>query len=345
MSAKKTSGSAGPSGADAELWQRILCSRQFKDKPSELCDTIAKLARKLCSKPVNPSYLRAYTAGRLIPLDKKPGIRPIGIGEILRRIIGRAVTTLLKPELVNNTAPLQTCAGLEGGVEASIHALRRMYNDDNTEGILLIDASNAFNALNRKAALHNIQYTCPEFSNYLINLYRQESDLFIANSSEIIQSREGTTQGGPESMGFYACSTIPLLKNRSNTEDTVNPPLRNVWYADDAAGGGTLTQLRSWWSELQERGPLFGYFPEPTKTWLITKPEHVEKAKLLFPDVKVTVEGHKYLGSFIGSDSGKQKFVESKVDEWISDIQSLAKIGKTEPQMAYSAYVYGLSKK
>ena len=113
---------------------------------------------------------------------------------------------------MNNTAPLQTCAGLAGGVEASIHALRRMYNDKHTEGILLIDASNAFNALNRKAALHNIRYTCPEFSNYLINLYREDSDLFIANSSEMIQSREGTTQGGPESMGFYAGSFFLIEK-------------------------------------------------------------------------------------------------------------------------------------
>ncbi len=62
--AKRISGAAGPSGADAEMWQRLLCSRQFKQKPSELCQCIAELARKLCTKPINPSYLRAFTAGR-----------------------------------------------------------------------------------------------------------------------------------------------------------------------------------------------------------------------------------------------------------------------------------------
>ena len=96
-------------------------------------------------------------ACRLIPLDNKPGVRPIGVGEILRRIIGKAVTTALKPELVNNTAPIQTCAGLPGGIEASINAVRQIYEDPATEGILLVDARNAFNALNRKAALNNLK--------------------------------------------------------------------------------------------------------------------------------------------------------------------------------------------
>ena len=169
---KKTSGAAGPSGADADMWKRLLGSKQFKTKPAELCDAVAELARKLCLSEVHPTYLRAFVAGRLIPLDKKPGVRPIGVGEILRRVIGKAVTTVLKPELVNSTAPIQTCAGLPGGIEASIHAMRKIYEDPATEGILLIDASNAFNALNRKAALNNIKYTCPEFSGYVNNLYR-----------------------------------------------------------------------------------------------------------------------------------------------------------------------------
>ena len=112
-----------------------------------------------------------------------------------------------------------------------------------------------------------------------------------------------------------------------------------------AAAGGTLSQLHTWWSELQKRGPLFGYFPEPSKTWLITKPSYFETAKVMFPDIKITVEGHKYLGSFIGSDEGKCTFVENEVKEWITDIKELARIAKSEPQLAYAAYVYGTSKR
>ena len=138
-SAKAMNGAAGPSGADSELWQRLLCSKQFRKKPAELCATLTDLSRKLNTAAIHPSYLRAFIAGRLIPLDKKPGVRPIGIGEVPRRIISSATVSMLKPEIVNSTAPLQTCAGLKGGAEASIHAMRQAYEDPETEVILIVD--------------------------------------------------------------------------------------------------------------------------------------------------------------------------------------------------------------
>ena len=349
---KKTSGAAGPSGADAEMWKRLLGSKQFKTKPAELCDAVAELARKLCVSEVHPTYLRAFVAGRLIPLDKKPGVRPIGVGEILRRVIGKAVTTVLKPELVNSTAPIQTCAGLPGGIEASIHAMRKIYEDPATEGILLIDASNAFNALNRKAALNNIKYTCPEFSGYVNNLYRGDAELFVAGSDETVMSCEGTTQGGTESMGFYSGGLVPISHYQIEEQDQDKSPedtdfAKKLFYADDGAGGGTLSQILEWWSEIQTRGPIFGYFPKPSKTWLIVKPEYLERAKELFADsdINITDQGHKYLGSYIGSDDGKAEFVKSQVEEWIINVSALAKVAKIEPQLAYAAYVYGMSKK
>lgn len=38
-----------------------------------------------------------------------------------------------------------------------------MFQEEANEGSLLVDASNAFNCLNRQAALRNIQFICPQF--------------------------------------------------------------------------------------------------------------------------------------------------------------------------------------
>ena len=43
---------------------------------------------------------------------------------------------LLKPELVDATGPLQTCAGRAGGIDADIHATRDIFDDDETEYML-----------------------------------------------------------------------------------------------------------------------------------------------------------------------------------------------------------------
>ena len=82
-------------------------------------------------------------ACRLIPLDKNPGLRPIGIGEVLRRIVGKAVTYVLRPEMRDAAGGLQLCIGHEGGVEAGIHSMRQIYEEEETQGIIQVDANNA----------------------------------------------------------------------------------------------------------------------------------------------------------------------------------------------------------
>ena len=139
-------------------------------------------------------------------------IRLVGIGEVLRRIIGKAVMTVVKTEIVTSTAPIQVCAGLSGGVEAAIHAARRIFKDKKTEAIILVDAENAFNSLNRKAALNNVQVVCPEVSTYIVNTYRSPAHLYVTNSDKTIMSEEGATQGDNSAMGFYSCSTTPFVR-------------------------------------------------------------------------------------------------------------------------------------
>ncbi len=65
---------------------------------------------------VNPEGLSAFVACRLIPLDKCPGVRPIGISEIPGRTISKAILWILSHDIK------EVSGGQIGGCEAAIHA-------------------------------------------------------------------------------------------------------------------------------------------------------------------------------------------------------------------------------
>ena len=120
--AKNTSGSGGPTKVDSDVWKHILCSKAFSKEGKGLADEIACLARKMCTKDIPNKYLSSLEACRLIPLIKEiTGVRPIGIGEVLRRIIGKSVSKILRNDILQASGTLQTFSVLESGVEAAIH--------------------------------------------------------------------------------------------------------------------------------------------------------------------------------------------------------------------------------
>ena len=83
--------------------------------------------------------------------------------------------------------------------------------------------------------------------------------------------------------------------------------MKHAAYADDLGGAGKLSELRAWWDKINEIGPLLGYFPKASKSWLVVKPQLLDRATEIFEgtNVKITTEGQKYLGGFIGTESGK----------------------------------------
>ncbi|CAB4003656.1 Hypothetical predicted protein [Paramuricea clavata] len=79
------------------------------------------------------AYVEAYVACRLIPLDKCPGVRPIGIGEVIRHIIGKSIISVIKPDILMSTGSLQLAAGLPSGCEAAAHAMEEIFQEDETD--------------------------------------------------------------------------------------------------------------------------------------------------------------------------------------------------------------------
>ena len=97
--------------------------------------------------------------------------QPIGVCEVARRIIAKAALSILRDDIQKAASSHQLCAGQIAGVEAAVHKVRSSFLQEDNEAILLADASNAFNSLNRMVALYNIQQICPSFAPILINTY------------------------------------------------------------------------------------------------------------------------------------------------------------------------------
>ena len=335
-------GSGGPTLIDSDVWKHILLSKAYGNASSQLCQAIADMTKRLSIESINPACLKEFTACRLVPLDKNPGVRPVGIGEVLRRISGKLVVRTLKLDIQQSGGLIQTCTGLDSGLEATIHSATEAF--ENGEAILLVDADNAFNNLNRKVTISNMQYQCPAFYQYLTNTYQESARLFINNArGERVLSEEGCMQGDTCAMAMYALGTRKLIDKLA---DEIDDTTIQTWYADDSGAVGEMVKLRRWWDALNENGPKYGYFPKATKTVLVVKDDDkiLMKAQEIFAGtgIKIITEGKRMLGSFIGREDGKQEYVQRKVKDWIEDIKELSEIALEEPQIALSAYVKGL---
>ena len=67
-------------GIDTNGWRRILVLGDYGDASNDLRKAIASLIKKICIEEIDDSSLLSLMASRLVPLNKNPGLRPIGVG-------------------------------------------------------------------------------------------------------------------------------------------------------------------------------------------------------------------------------------------------------------------------
>ncbi|KAI2493139.1 hypothetical protein MHU86_21400 [Fragilaria crotonensis] len=168
--------------------------------------------------------------------------------------------------------------------------------------VLLVDATNGFNELGRKAML----WTAPPVGQrgtvqlQLLPALGPTPPATARGDCEIILSRGGHARR-PLSMVLYGLALTPLAETLRARVPTVAQP----WYADDAAMAGSVEGIAEAQRLLLDLGPRRGYFPEPDKSILIvplaTPPLPSRPRGFNFRHE----EGHRYLGGFVGSGAAE----------------------------------------
>ena len=227
---------------------------------------------------------------------------------------------------------LQLYTGQISGCEAAVHSVREDFQEESAEAALLVDASNAFNSLDRVSALHNIRTLRPSIAYMLINCYRAPTDLFI--DGDVILSQYYTQGDDPLAMPMYALATLPLIKRLPST-------VKQTWYADDAAATGKIASLRTWWDEISRLGPSYGYYANGSKTWLVIRQRKfllTQVCKSLWKEDLIWVPP-------LSCSAYVNKFVSQKVQQWSTELTVLSEIASIHPHAAFAALTHALSSK
>ena len=113
-----------------------------------------------------------------------------------------------------------------------------------------------------------VRHHWPAGDRFAFNCFRHWEKLLLRQTGDttvILLSLEGVTQGDPLSMVLYRITLVPLLEELRDAYPTLLSPS----YADDAVFDGSerrnVEQIRL----LMDQGTDRGYFPDPAKSLFI----------------------------------------------------------------------------
>ncbi|CAB9501557.1 expressed unknown protein [Seminavis robusta] len=187
--AGKLSGACGLGGTDGPTLKNWLL--RYRRASTHLRAAFGLFAQWQANNLVPWAAIRALNANRGMALDKFPGVRPIGIGNIERRYIAKCVLAVAGPAAAAAAGTSQLSVGLKAGIEGAVHTANHVWDHhlgssdslDSDFGFLIIDASNAFNELNRTAMLYTVRHLWPEGARFTFNSYKHWSLVIFHDST------------------------------------------------------------------------------------------------------------------------------------------------------------------
>ena len=216
----------GPSGLRAaHITEALTCGAAG---PADLLEEGLENFVGACATGDFPTALAPYlSAARLIPLSKKGGgVRPIAVGEVFRRLVGKVLIRAAQQEVVDSYLfPLQ----LGVGVKSATELISRAAGFFMARGVPLIqvDLKNAYNSVSRSLMLQRVREKAPAFAAWAELTYGQPAPL-VVNDSVMLLSREGVQQGDPLGPLFFALASFSMVEKLSKVPNL----LWSGWYLE-----------------------------------------------------------------------------------------------------------------
>ena len=179
------------SGPDKLSPQHIkeLISHQTGAAGSRLLQALTTMANVILSGDVPSQVCPIFFGAYLIALRKPDGgVRPIAIGDTLRRMVAKAVSRLMFDTFGNKLRPVQLGCGTKAGCEAAVHAARTYLtnaSESKPRILLKMDFRNAFNTLRRDKLLTVIREQFPHLHKFIWQAYSAPSTLFFGRYTRL----------------------------------------------------------------------------------------------------------------------------------------------------------------
>ena len=234
-------------------------------------------------------------AGAALVAVPKPkgGVRPIAIGEVMRRLTGKCLMAAVREEARAFLWPAQLGVGVAAGAETAVHTVRAWLSRQQAAGqckvLLKLDFRNAFNCLSRRSMLTAIAAHFPTLARFAVWCYAQPTCLQFG-SAGTIPSAGGVQQGDPLGPLFFAATLQPLARELRDTPAGLDLAL---FYLDDGVLAGDVAAVAAALRRVQERGAALGLALNLLKCELVSVADLPEAALLPHfpPELLRTADG------------------------------------------------------
>ena len=181
------------------------------DQRQRLLEQLTLLVNFIISKRL-PDFVTPVLLGANVTALSKPdgGVRPIAVGETIRRIACKCVLKRVVRSVSTLLSPHQLGCGVLAGIDAATHSMRTKIAQASPPDILLkLDFHNAFNTMRRDHIAECLLKYAPVLLALFTSCYCDSTYLTFGN--DIFLSDEGLQQGDPLAPLYFCLGLHDIL--------------------------------------------------------------------------------------------------------------------------------------
>ena len=325
--------SPGPSGLRANhLKEAVLCPSP--DHAAKATRALSEVVRLLAAGH-SPQAVVSHLCGAILLARQKKGggLRPIAVGEVLRRLTSKCLSRAVQDQAISSLTPLQVGVGVKVGCEAIVHSVAHVLEEPtippDNRWTLLLDFSNAFNSVHRGCMFEEIRTRIPSLAPWMESCYGAQPILHMGDNQ--ILSRCGVQQGDPLGPLGFALTLQPIVEKIKAEV----PSLKiNAWYLDNGTLCGSPTDLAAALRIVEQEGPSRGLKLNRAKS-LVYIPDGGDPSNNLLPsDIPITKNGFTLLGCPIGPFPFCDSIFSKRVEKVKQSIARLPDLQDSQMEMA-----------